>query len=158
MVTLGALGCTFIETRVENESVLLLVDTGASLTIISKKILDKLSRKHYRWIPFKSQSRTQVRWNINSLWTTQMLIRVGNKPYNVSVAIADIPMDGVLGLDFMSRNNWMTNVSEQRMVIVEENDTTFEEWALRMLQNCSCWKHKHPTATTNFLYLVAGTI
>jgi predicted aspartyl protease len=47
MVTLGALACTFIETRVENESVLLLVDTGASLTIISKEIFDKLLRKNY---------------------------------------------------------------------------------------------------------------
>jgi hypothetical protein len=39
-----------------------------------------------------------------------MLIRVGEKPYNILVAIADIPMDGVLGLDFMSRYKCMINV------------------------------------------------
>jgi hypothetical protein len=55
----GYLGNTglFIETRVENESVSLLVDTGASLTIISKKIFDKLSREHYL---DPIQSRVQV--------------------------------------------------------------------------------------------------
>lgn len=35
-------------------------------------------------------------------------------------AITDINIDGVLGLDLMSRNNCTINVSEQRMIIEEE--------------------------------------
>jgi hypothetical protein len=37
----------FIETQVENESVSMLVDTGASLMILYKEIFDKLLRKYY---------------------------------------------------------------------------------------------------------------
>jgi transposase InsO family protein len=117
----GYLGSTglFIEARVENESVSLLVDTGASLTIISKKIFDKLSSEHHL-DPIQKPITGASGEALTVYGRTQMLIRVGKKSYNISVAIADIPMDGVLGLDFMSRNNCMINVSERRIVIGEE--------------------------------------
>jgi hypothetical protein len=119
----GYLGSTglFIETRVENESVSLLVDTGASLTIISKKIFEKRSSKHYL-DPIQKPITGASGEALTVYGRTQMLIRVGKKSYNISVAIANIPMAGVtcIDLDFMSKNNCMINVSEQRMVIGEE--------------------------------------
>jgi predicted aspartyl protease len=69
---------------VENASVSLLVDTGASLTIISKKIFDKLSSERFL-DPIQKPITGASGEALTVYGRTQMFIRVGYKSYNISV-------------------------------------------------------------------------
>ena len=51
---------------------------------------------------------------------TKLGITLGLKKYQSKMVVADISVDGILGLDFMNGNNTILNVSEKTLSVNEE--------------------------------------
>ena len=109
----------FLEAIVERVNTTLLVDTGASLTILSKRIYDNLATK-LSLDPIQKPITGASGESLVVYGRARVTISIGKMSYNITAAVADISMDGVLGLDFMSSNKCMIDVNEQNMRIDEE--------------------------------------
>lgn len=95
----------FVKARVNGIPCNLLVDTGATLIILSYKVYENLT-KH------EEDELTPVTQSIiladGALLQTEgkcdFLISVGNSEFEVMTVVVDISADGILGLDFLKRN------------------------------------------------------
>ncbi|MES9881466.1 MAG: retroviral-like aspartic protease family protein [Sedimenticola sp.] len=92
----------FLSAKVNNNLITLLLDTGANATILSKNVIEK-------WPYATRPNLTPVATTLITVTgeTTPFLGRcdveicLGKQTIEHSVLIADIEMDGVLGLDFL---------------------------------------------------------
>lgn len=96
----------FVSTKIQDFPVNMLVDTGASVTVINRKIFEKL--------PLSSQNLvTPVTLNLVTatgetsafIGKFNVEIKIGSHIINHEVLIADIHNDGILGVDFLTPNN-----------------------------------------------------
>uniref|UniRef100_A0A8W8NMP2 CCHC-type domain-containing protein n=1 Tax=Magallana gigas TaxID=29159 RepID=A0A8W8NMP2_MAGGI len=90
----------FIDSEVNDLKTKLLIDTGASLTLLSKRIYDKLPDK-----PVLEESRQVITSASGSrlcqYGKADFVIKIGRSRETVKLMVADISVDGILGLDFL---------------------------------------------------------
>ena len=108
-VTIGSWGAAdegfYIDTTICGKPISLLVDTGASVTIISKKFLDNIDSAlvpGISTVKIKMMTATGELTPFNG--ETQIYIRFGKNLIKHNVLIADIPIEGILGMDFLTKN------------------------------------------------------
>jgi predicted aspartyl protease len=89
----------FINVRIENIYIKMLIDTGASVTILRNDIYDNLLSKP------KSESVRASLVNATGELSpfygkAYIKLNIGGKPYEHNVLLADIQNEGILGIDF----------------------------------------------------------
>ena len=88
------------EGKLGSLSIKLLIDTGASLSIISKGILNQLSGEQ-NLDPMTRPVMTANDEPLTVYWKTKVSMCIGQNTYQVPVVVAEMNSDGILGLDFI---------------------------------------------------------
>lgn len=112
----------FLQTKVNEAQAKMLIDTGASLTLISKKIYDLIPQQMR---PILEESSQRV---LNA--SGDALPQYGKAVFSIEVCqskktripaiVTDITVDGILGLDFLKRGNGIINLRTNTLELNDE--------------------------------------
>ena len=106
----------FINVRIENIYIKMLIDTGASVTILRNDIYENLLSK-----PKTESVRVRLVNAIGELSPfydkADMKLNIGGKPYEHNVLLADIQNEGILGIDFLKANKSNVMISKGYITI-----------------------------------------
>lgn len=86
-----------------------ILDTGSNVTLISSSLLPsgvKLKPSNVRICSITGESAT-----VKGEWET--VIRLGSFRKRIPILVADLPCEGILGMDFLSENNCSINLSQK---------------------------------------------
>lgn len=96
----------FIAARVQDTPLPLLVDTGASVTILSEKSFQSISpSKRPQITPVNTKLVTATGTTSSFIGQTCVEIQIDQHKFFHNVLIADINNDAILGIDFLTANN-----------------------------------------------------
>ena len=93
----------FVEAEIHGKMIPLLVDTGASATILSEKVVKSLN-PDVKISPVNINLVTATGDKQPFLGECEVLLKLGDLQFKQKVLIADIHNDGILGTDFYSEN------------------------------------------------------
>ena len=103
-----------MEGKLGSLSIKLLIDTGASLSIISKGIFNQLIGEH-NLDPMTRPVMTANDEPLTVYGKTKVSICIGRNTYQVPVVVAEMNSDGILGLDFMLSNDCILDIARLKM-------------------------------------------
>ena len=93
----------YVPAKILGESITLLLDSGADVTIFSYKTLEVLKKKrNFETEPSNIKLISASGDHIPIEGTCELPIQIGSHTYSYRILIADIKFDGILGLDFMT--------------------------------------------------------
>ena len=98
-----------------------LVVTAATISLVSNKIfyaLDKSKRSEVR--PLRQTIVTANRTNLSSIGQSLFNLKMGNQQCGIEAVIADLAIDGILGLDFVQRYNCLIDLRGNVLCFVNE--------------------------------------
>ena len=96
----------YLDCKVNSVPSEFLVDTGATLSILSIKAWDVLSQNSSMMLqPFQSEVYTASGNPIDVKGKVQVMVDVNGIQCLTEMVVADIDVDGLLGLDFLKKNN-----------------------------------------------------
>lgn len=98
--------------------VTVLCDTGANISILSKKIFDswpKLDKPNLMPVNSKMVTVTGERKSFEGKCLVP--IQLGNHKFQHKILVADIVQDGILGIDFMKQNNCDLMISKNYLKV-----------------------------------------
>jgi predicted aspartyl protease len=99
-----------------------LIDTGATVTLLAKRVFDEIEKTYKILTTEEVQDIMTAEGKPLKLYGTVTLdVVVGSSKYQRKVIIADITVDGILGLDFMNENQTVLNISEKMLTINGES-------------------------------------
>ena len=98
-----------------------LVDTGATISLVSNKIfyaLDKSERPEVRQL--KQTIVIANGTNLSSIGQSLFNLKMGNQQCGIEAVIADLAIDEILGLDFVQRYNYLIDLRGNVLCFVNE--------------------------------------
>ena len=112
----------YVQAMINGSKSKMLIDTGASLTLISKKVYDLINHNSRP----KLQESAQKVFNASGGILTQygkaeFCISIGNSETLISAIVTDITVDGILGLDFLKKGNGVINLQTNTLQLNGEN-------------------------------------
>ena len=102
--------------QVEGHNVECLVDTGATLTLISKSVWDLIKDIHQLTevqTPLLSASGN----NLTVHGCTDLVFKLAGKAYPTKVVVADLNISVVIGIDFMTEHNPIIDVGRDTLYL-----------------------------------------
>ena len=102
--------------QVDGRNVECLVDTGATLTLISCDLWDLIRDKH-QLSSFETPLISASGNNLTVKGSTEIAIGFAGKFYPIRVVIAELDVDLVLGIDFMKNHQAMIDVNQDLLVL-----------------------------------------
>ncbi|KAK3106230.1 hypothetical protein FSP39_015710 [Pinctada imbricata] len=109
----------FIEALIQGLEAHLLIDTGATLSLISEKVYNNISSTP-GIAPLQEVKRKVLTANnepLKIIGLTTVSITVAGKSYSTPVLVADVSVEGVIGLDFMKENSCAIDICNQNMTL-----------------------------------------
>ncbi|CAG2190071.1 unnamed protein product [Mytilus edulis] len=107
----------YIDVAIGNIKASFLVDTGATVTLISNKLFNSLRKEE---MPNLNQVvQTIMSANGSELNVTgkgEFHIWIDHNVYLAEAVVADLALDGIIGLDFLKKNRCLINLQEEHMV------------------------------------------
>lgn len=96
----------------------LLVDTGATITIISRAALQRVN-EHLLAETRSSKTRLLQADGtpINVYGEVNVTMKIGKRYHNIDVVVADMKHDGILGMDFLHKTNALVECKNMEIVI-----------------------------------------
>ncbi|XP_063448081.1 uncharacterized protein LOC134727630 [Mytilus trossulus] len=102
----------FVELNIQGVPVKFVVDTGATLTLVSKRVYDSipdLCRPHL------SETRSQIK-SVSDKYLSlkgkgSFTLDFGKEKFISEAVVTDLQVDGILGLDFMKKNKCLIDLS-----------------------------------------------
>lgn len=95
----------FVSTEIHGNPVTMLVDTGASVTILKREIFETLKPSCPNLLKPVDLNLTTATGEIAPLLGKIVVdIKLGNYSFSHEILVADIQNDGILGIDFLSTN------------------------------------------------------
>lgn len=95
-----------------------LVDTGASLTILSHSVYENITKPEEDELTPVTQSIILADGALlQTKGKCDFLISIGNSEFEVTTVVADISADGILGLDFLKQNKCLVDVASAKMYV-----------------------------------------
>ena len=96
----------------------LLIDTGATISLLSRVLFESLLKdKSYElkgvFDPIFSANGTQI----DIIGQTEVCVAIGESKLQQSVVIADIRVDGILGMDFLKNYNCVINLQRETLLV-----------------------------------------
>ena len=110
----------FITACVNGKPLSSLVDTGATLTIISSRVWEAIGESSYTLNPFDQVISTASGNPIGVKGKTKVHIKVSKSSCYMDVIIADIDNEAILGLDFLDRNNCKIDIAQGNLIVQNE--------------------------------------
>ena len=113
----------FVAASIDKTEVKLLVDTGATLSIISHAVFKSLASSDTDINNLEAVNRDVLAANNEPLKTfgrTTVSISISGKIYETPVLVADVTVDGVIGLDFMKQNACKIDICNENMQLNNE--------------------------------------
>lgn len=111
----------YVNIRVEGETAQFLIDTGATVSIVSSKYFDTLKQKP----TLSKYDRKITSANGSHLLVTgkgSFAFEMGDSVFPVDAIVADIHnADGVLGLDFLRNENCTIDIASGKLFVWNEN-------------------------------------
>lgn len=111
----------YIPVIIGNQERHFLIDTGSTITIISKTAL---TQSHQNQLPEINDTEvTLLQANgtpIETSGETKLKMKCGIQEYDVPVIIADIAVDGILGMDFLQKSNTTIDCDQKSIRIQGE--------------------------------------
>ncbi|XP_071136906.1 uncharacterized protein [Mytilus edulis] len=102
----------FVELSIQDVLVKFVVDTGATLTLVSTRVYDlipDLCRPHLS--ETKSQIKSVCDKYLNLNGKGSFTLEFGKEKFISEAVVTDLHVDGILGLDFMKKNKCLIDVS-----------------------------------------------
>ncbi|CAG2190935.1 unnamed protein product [Mytilus edulis] len=103
----------YVELLIQDIFVKFVVDTGATLTLVSTKVYDlipDLYRPHLN--ATKSQIKSACGNYLNLRGKGNFKLDFGTERFTSEAVVTELQVDGILGLDFMKKNKCLVDVSE----------------------------------------------
>ena len=106
----------FVTGSVSGQNLQWFLDTGCSITIISKNVFDKIPDGHRPTlttfdVPLKSANDQ----TITSFGQTEILLHLGDQQVTHRVVVADVASDGLIGLDLMLEHHMIIDVANKKV-------------------------------------------
>lgn len=112
----------FVKVRVRGEDIAMLVDTGASVTLLSEKFIESLPGTMTPIMkPVNTTLITATGESTPFLGQSKVSLSIGTETFEHDVLIANIQNDGILGLDFLEKNNCTVKLSDGILYIGSES-------------------------------------
>jgi hypothetical protein len=111
----------YIDLKINDVPAKFLVDTGATISLVSNKIfyaLDKSKRPEVRQL--RQTIVTANGTNLSSIGQSLFNLKMGNQQCGIEAVIADLAIDGILGLDFVQRYNCLIDLRGNVLCFVNE--------------------------------------
>ena len=103
----------YIDLKINDVPAKCLVDTAATISLVSNEIfyaLDTSKRPEVR----------PLRTNLSSIGQSLFNLKMGNQQCGIEAVIADLAIDGILGLDFVQRYNCLIDLRGNVLCFVNE--------------------------------------
>ena len=101
----------FVDARIGQQKWRALIDTGATVSIISAKMFYTLEESCVQPLqPIKRKVLSATDQPLNVLGKTLISILIGDHSYDQEVVVADVNFEGVLGLDFMKKHRCVVDI------------------------------------------------
>ena len=110
----------FVSACVNGKPLNSLVDTGATLTIISSRVWETVGNSSSTLNSFEQVISTASGNPIEVKGKTNVHIKVSKSSCYMEVIIADIDNEAILGLDFLERNNCKIDIAQGNLMIQDE--------------------------------------
>ena len=110
----------FVSACVNGKPLNSLVDTGATLTIISSRVWETVGNSSSTLNSFEQVISTALGNPIEVKGKTNVHIKVSKSSCYMEVIIADIDNEAILGLDFLERNNCKIDIAQGNLMIQDE--------------------------------------
>ena len=112
----------FLRANVQGVDVLLLVDTGATLTLVSNEVAGRISKELMTNLdPMCKSVYDAGGKQLNVSGRGSFGLSIDSFSCTVQAAVADLTVDGILGLDFLTEYNCSVDLSKQEIIIGEYN-------------------------------------
>ncbi|CAG2195983.1 unnamed protein product [Mytilus edulis] len=102
----------FVELNIQGVPVKFVVDTGATLNIVSSKVYDSI---HDLCRPHLSETKSQIKSVCDKYLSLNgkgsFTLEFGKEKFISEAVVTDLQVDGILGLDFMKKNKCLIDVS-----------------------------------------------
>ena len=115
----------YVKTSIHGTTVKMLVDTGATVTLISKEVYERTGQENLKSI--KREILSANGEPIKVFGKTQIKLELNKRTYVNTAAVADISVDGVLGLDFMINNRCTIDIYRKKMCVAGDEVQLFVE-------------------------------
>lgn len=113
----------FVKLRVQGEDIAMLVDTGASVTILSEKFIESLPDTITPIMkPVKTTLTTATKESTPFSGQSKNSQYIGTETFEYDVVIANIQNDGIWGSDFLQKNNYTLRLSDGILNISTESE------------------------------------
>lgn len=121
----------FLQTKVNEVQAKMLIDTGASLTLISKKIYDLMPQHTRPILEASSQKVLNASGDALPQYGKAIFgIEVCQSETHIPAIVTDITVDGILGLDFLKMGNGIINLGTNTLRLNDEECTVSCEGAM----------------------------
>ena len=111
----------------------MLVDTGATLTILNTNLYNTVKSSIegdtvLQTVRKEILSATNEPIKVSG--KTEMSLKIGQKVYKPELAIAEIAMDGVIGLDFLNKYKCKVDIVNKKLLIDSEKVSMISEGSI----------------------------
>ncbi|CAG2215715.1 unnamed protein product [Mytilus edulis] len=106
----------YIDVAVHNQPTKFLIDTGATVTLVSHALFYRIQKKERPELEPITQVIISANGTELSIASKGMFcIEIGQDKFIVEALVADISIDGILGLDFMKKNNCKIDLQQETL-------------------------------------------
>ncbi|CAG2219087.1 unnamed protein product [Mytilus edulis] len=107
----------YIDVAIGNIKASFLVDTGATVTLISNKLFNSLRKEEMPNLNQVVQTIMSANGTaLNVAGKGEFHIWIDQNVYSAEAVVADLALDGIIGLDFLKKNRCLINLQEEHMV------------------------------------------
>ena len=110
----------FVKSSINGFDLNILVDTGATLSLVAKRVYDRLLETNSSFENLREVSQPVLSAKNDPLTIygkLNVLIFIGNNLYNTEVVVTELTVDAIIGLDFLIRNKCVVNLKTQILEI-----------------------------------------
>ena len=126
----------YIKLQIQNTPAMFLIDTGATMTLVSSKLYDKFSQKP----SLKSVTQTIETANGGNMHVhgrAEFEIKIGSVNVSSSAVVANITAEGIIGLDFLRTNNCILDIVSETLTIGQDKFKLIFEGPLGCYRICA---------------------
>ena len=111
----------FVDALVAGTKIRFLVDTGASLSLLSSAKIGDIPLTSVRKLEDVQQKVLDAGGNrLNTIGKGYFNISLGNVQTDLEFVVADISVEGILGMDFLQKNDCVIDIVKRKLILKED--------------------------------------
>ena len=111
----------FVDALVAETKVRFLVDTGASLSLLSSAKIGDIPLTSARKLEDVQQKVLDAGGNrLNTMGKGFFSVSLGNVQTDLEFVVADISVEGILGMDFLQKNDCVIDIVKRKLILKED--------------------------------------